>query len=188
MSPVAADLEPFVTPTAIREWLGEPSMGEARADFLARAGSAAVRAEVSQIVNVVQGDPVVLNGSGSELVLLPELEVLDVASVTLAGDPLVGGRDFEWDTAGRLYRTRGRRWPLHPRILHVVYDHGWWPWTAGFQAAVTVCLEVAARVNRDPGLQSERIGDWSRAFVPTAGRSQPTESEKRTLDPLRRER
>jgi hypothetical protein len=183
-------LEPFVTGDELKLALAGEELSDEQAAFLAEWGSAAVRAEVNQIVNVVRDDLVILRGSGSTLMLLPELAVLKVTEVVI-GERELREHEFDYDHAGCMWRLwRGsqmllRHWPIRERIV-VTYDHGWEPHTPQFQAARHVALEVATRTFRNPGmLQSERIGDWSRAWVPTGGRAALTDQERTLLDLLR---
>jgi hypothetical protein len=203
MGVFAPPLEPFATPDELRAFLDNPAIPQAQAEWLVDWGSASVRAEVGQTVNVVEDDEVVLDADGSEMVLLPELAVLGVTSVSL-GDVLVEPHHYDWSKSGCLWRVGGgwryasgawsrevqtRQWPWRPRALTVVYDHGWGPQTPQWQAARQVALEIAAKALRSPEgleLQSERIGDWSRSWMPTGGRgAELAESSQRLLDILR---
>jgi len=190
----AATLEPFIGVDELRAALADAELDVAQAAWLCEWGSAAVRAEVGQTINVVEGDTVTVDGTGSWLVLLPEIEVRDVTAVAVHGADL-DESGFEWNAAGCLWRLGGARgllsgrarWPSRPRSIQVTYDHGWAPPSPQWDAARHVALDVATRTFRNPEmLQSERIGDYSRAWVPTGGRAQLTEIEKRALDLLRR--
>lgn len=195
MSLSASTLEPFVTADEIRAALAQPDLSDEQADWLAEVGSAAIRAEVGQMVNVVDGDEVLLDGTGSGLILLPELAVRDVSLVAVGGVELTPDVDYEWTAAGCLWHAGSRRiggwsalgrWPRKTRAVRVVYDHGWAPPSPQWDAARGISLEVASRTFRNPEmLQSERIGDWSRAWVPTGGRAALTDIERRSLDILR---
>jgi len=183
-------LAPFITVEDLAAAV--PGLTGEQAEWLCDWASAAVRADVVQQVNLV-ADEITLDGSGSDVLLLPELEVHQVGKVRLDGDLLVEGRHYSWSSAGVLWRLASRWhrpiWPRRPRCITVAYRHGWDEGSPQFQAARQVALEVAARTSRNPDmLQSERIGDWSRAFVPTGGRAQLTDIERTLLDPLRRER
>jgi hypothetical protein len=192
-------LEPFVSPEELRLEL-QADLSDDMAAYLADKASGYVRAEIDQMVNVIEDDEVVLDGSGSGVVLLPQIQVRAVHTVVLAGRLLTEGLDYTWSANGELHRGSpgqhqsiwgsafgaGQRWPRIARVLTVVYDHGWEPGTPQWEAARTVATEVASRLYRNPEmLQSERIGDYSRAYVPTAGRGDITEVERGTLDILR---
>jgi len=190
----AATLEPFIGVDELRAALADAELDAAQAAWLCEWGSASVRAEVGQTINVVENDTVTVDGTGSWLVLLPELEVRDVAVVAVHGVDLEED-GFEWSSNGCLWRLGGARgllsgrarWPSRPRSIQVTYTHGWESPSPQWDAARHVALEAATRTFRNPGmLQSERIGDYSRAWVPTGGRAQLTEMEKRALDLLRR--
>jgi len=187
-------LAPFASIDMLRTWLGEPELPELEAKILLEMGSDAVRAEVGQTINFVNNDNVSLDGRNSPLVQLPEIEVTEVTEVTLNDKPLAFVRDYLWDSAGNLWRTYRSAslysvWPKLPRCINVTYSHGWLEGSPQWLMAQRVTLEVISRMRRNPEmLQSERIGDWSRAFVPTAGRSELTPTEKRALDRLRLER
>lgn len=188
MNVTATELAPFITLAELRASLQEPELDDEQAAFLVELASATVRAEVAQTVNVIEDDTVVLNGTGSAVVLLPELEVRAVTLVKLWDAELSEGRDYRWAGAGDLRRLGWAvpYWPAVARCLAVTYSHGWAPPSPQWEAARTVALEVAGRAYRNPEmLQSERIGDYSRAYVPRGGRAELTPVEKRLLDPLR---
>jgi len=191
-----SDLAPFVTADELRMAAQEPSLSDDEALWLCRWASDSVRAELNQMVNVVEDDTVTLNGTGGQIVLLPEIEVRDVSAVVLGNDWLEPEVDYLWDSAGCLYRLHPspssawqRFWPRRPRALVVTYDHGWAVGSVAWRAAASVALSIALRSRRNPEmLQSERIGDYSKAWIPTASRAELSEAERRMLDPLRRER
>lgn len=184
--------------------LAAPAMSDEQAQSLAEWGSAAVRAEVGQQINVIESDTVTLDGTDSGLVLLPELEVRAVSAVVEDGVELEAEHDYTWDRSGCLWRIWGPgwrwtplygwrhqlgRWTAWPRSVTVTYSHGWAPPSPQWDVARQVALEVAGRAYRNPEgmqLQSERIGDWSRSWMPTGTQTgQISDAAKRSLDLLR---
>ena len=125
--------------------------------------SGEVRAFCGQEFTPRTDDELVLDGSGTAVLLLPELPVLDVSLLELgpggAREELTEGSDFEWSENGILRTLRGV-WPRRFRYVRAVYSHGWEPIP---DAVLSVVLGVAARSLEDPGggFRSETIGRYS---------------------------
>ena len=187
---------PFITIDELRAAVQSAIEDETLANSMIEMACAAVRAEVSQTINVVEDDEVTLDGNGAQVLCLPELQVISVSEIALAGRVL-GEDEYDWSSSGQIWRRSrpqhrygwnpdGPVWPRVPRVVSVTYDHGWVQGSPQLEAARTVALGIAARLFRNPdALQSERIGDYSRAFVPTAAKGDMTEAERDILDPLR---
>lgn len=124
---------------------------------LSRA-SARFRSAVRSTVTRVDDDEVTLEGDGSRSLLLPDVPVLSVTSVTAGGETVPG---YRWFRDGRLRRLPG--WPGWPddRVT-VVYSHGHDPVPADI---VEVVLHAAqAILATQPGVQTMAIGGQSVTF------------------------
>lgn len=125
------------------------------ADTLLAAASAAFRSETGQHISLIQGDEAVLDSSGACVLLLPEIPVVGVSTVTVDGDAI---DDIEWSADGML---RGR-WPRRYRSVTVVYDHGFSPVPQDVQEAVAE--RVAAAFSTRPGIANVQLGATSYVF------------------------
>lgn len=146
------------------------------------AASQIVRGYTGLTINPVASETVTLNGNGATTMLLDNPPVSGVDSVEVDGVALVEGTDFEWTTAGILYRLDGYTWTSGVKNVEVVYDHGW-P-TTGDNAIPSdlrfIALQVAARIY-DAGIAAqETTGSYNVTYI--AGAGGLNEYEKRVLD------
>jgi hypothetical protein len=177
----------FATPEDLRLLLRLPTIDEAAATLLLDLATSAVLAEIRQDVVQVVNDVVTLDGTGTTTLLLPQIPVTAVESVTERGLPLAVDADYTWSGAGVLTRLCGR-WPTRPRSVQVVYTHGY---PDGELPGIlrTVTVQAAARVWVNPRqMTSESIGDWSGSFGAAGtgpGRIDLTDWEKGLLAQLK---
>ncbi len=80
-----------------------------------------VRDYLSQRIDRVTNDVITLAGTNTRALLLPELPVVSVASVTLAGVPVT---DYTFDSHGVLWRTAPYAWERGSNFV-VTYTHGY---------------------------------------------------------------
>lgn len=134
---------------------------------------------------MVEEDVVRVDGTGSEILLLPSFPVLDVVEVRdrLADEVLVDDVDFEWSEKGILRRLGGR-WSTRARAYVVTYDHGFEEIPPAVKA---VALRLAARMISNPeGLATESALGYAAGFafdetrIPTVSRA-----DERDLNPFR---
>lgn len=151
----------FATPEELSKLLRLDEIDEGTAEFLLELAEAAVRAEVRQEILASEDTEVVLDGTGTPVLLLPETPVTDVSSVVEHDQELTEGADYVWSSSGVLTRLR-RTWSPRPRSVAVIYSHG----RADVPEIVrAVTVQVAARVWVNPRqLSQESIGDYSRSF------------------------
>jgi hypothetical protein len=109
--------------------------------------------------------------------VLPEMPVISVASITEDGDVLTEGDDEDYVVAnhGQLIR-RGARWTDGPQKVVVVYTHGYETIPGDI---VEVCTRAAARAYQAglrssdsdgvPGVASKSLGDYSVSYSSGAG-------------------
>ncbi len=120
------------------------SAEEARAVLLLDLASGLVRSEAGQQISLVEDDEVTLDGSGTALLLLPELPVVEVTEVTVDD---VETDDWTLGVHGVLTRPSGAVWPLGSGNVVVAYDHG----QAVPDEVRAVVLAVAGRAWQQPG-------------------------------------
>lgn len=152
-------------PAELAVWLGKPEDDPLLLNAL-RAASRRFRGAVRHPVTAVAGDTVVLDGNGRDAILLPAAPVTAVTSVTLLGEALVDGTDFEWSADGYLRRLGCLLWPARLRCLQVVWDHGWAVVPQDIQEAVIDQARSMYRVQ--PGVQAYTAGSESVTFGATA--------------------
>ncbi|MCX4686767.1 hypothetical protein OG401_21040 [Kitasatospora purpeofusca] len=119
-----------------------------------------IRAALGQTVDQVLGDTAELVGSGTTLLLLPELPVTAVTAVTIDGTT-VPASGYRWNRHGALTRLDGV-WPLDA-VVRVTNDHGWSDLPTAF---TRVCVQVAGRSWVNPaGVDAESLGDRSITYA-----------------------
>jgi hypothetical protein len=72
----------FATASDLETYMGRPGIDHTRADLLLRMASAVIRSELNQLINRVEDDAIHLEPRGGQVILLPELPVWEVDSVT----------------------------------------------------------------------------------------------------------
>jgi len=130
----------------IAELIGTTVPPERAQLILTMATSAVINAAEVPIIQVVD-DQAVVDGNGSDRLLLPNWPVTAVTDVTVDGTVLDPDQ-WRWSRYGELRRTGGR-WPLLPRAVTVTYTHGYPPEEIPAEL-VSVVLQVAARTVSNP--------------------------------------
>lgn len=184
----------FTTAEAVRLLLRLPTIDVEATNAVIVDASTAIRGELHQLIDQVEGDAITLVGQDRPVLALPERPVAAVASVTVDSVALVEDVDYWWTPAGVLTRlTGGRRgacWP-YPQRVAVVYDHGY----ATVPAPIaTVCKQITGRAciaGGVGGLKSRTVADasWTFAnFLAEDGSLPLTTFERTLLDPYYRDR
>lgn len=134
-----------------------------------------VRAEIDLDVDAATDDSLTLDGSGLDTLILPELPVSDIASVTLDDVELVVDDEYRLGAGGILYRTDDDVWTLGRGNVEVVYSHGW---DTPPEGLVNLVLLVADRLYASAGtggeVESETIGVYS--YTTSTTDTDPTEA------------
>src|SRR5699024_1712464 len=99
------------------------TIDEEEAAFILGLAEAAVLAEVRQDIRASTDTEATLDGTGTPVLLLPQVPVTGVSSVTEHDRELTEGTDYVWSASGVLTRLR-RAWSALPRSVSVVYSHG----------------------------------------------------------------
>lgn len=122
----------LVTPQGIAEFLGRTiDDNDFLANLMCSMASQAVRSYVNQMISFVDNDSVTIDGSGSDSLLVPEVPVVRINSVTthdrwLDNETLLEEDDFVVDNAhGILWRIDQECWPRGHKNITLDYDHGW---------------------------------------------------------------
>ena len=109
-------------------------------------------------IEQVSNDVIVLDGNGTNTLLLPAYPVTNVDSIEVDGEAL-DPDDYKWSSKGWIKRVDGLLFPNQPGIIEVTYDHGY----ASVPDAIKgVVLSLAARINDgSSGIKQETIGSYS---------------------------
>ena len=177
-----ADYTPLATPAELRSYLGldESQLGDERANLILVGVSAEIRKHTGQIFDQVEDDEVILDSIGSSVLLLPQLPVIDIASIEDLDDDTATFTvvtDYRWSVRGIIRRT-GARWAEGLRRYKVTYTHGY----ENIPDDLTlICLRAAARAAGNPeGLTQESMGNYSASWgLAVAGL---TDIDRRDLD------
>lgn len=139
-----------------------------RAEFFLKLASGEVRAYTGNLFDFTEDDVVILNGTGSDVLLLPEAPVLDVTEILEAAGrttekaldgPLATVPRWEWDEDGVLERVDGNLWTRRRRWYQVTYDHGF---STVPDEVKGVVLQLASRGFLNPdGVRQETLGRYS---------------------------
>jgi hypothetical protein len=148
----------FATTTDLALVLGREVDAEDPAALAALdAATAVVQAVTGQRLEAVAGDTITLDGSGTRVLLLPEIPVTDVVSVSLDGTEL-DSADYQWSADGYLRRTNAV-WSNDLRNVEVEYDHGF---ATIPTIVVSITAKLAARMLDTPAaVRQETIGAYS---------------------------
>ena len=141
-----------------------------------------IRGYTRQTISLVADDVEVHDGAGHSVLLLRELPVVTVSTVTVDDEPV---DDWYASEAGVLRRTGGEFWPLNEKVA-VTYTHGWAEIPGDI---VAVTLQLATRgVNNPAGIQREQIGQYAVTYTGgqvAGGTVGLTSGEKLILDRYR---
>lgn len=167
----------FAAAPALASFLGLADVDTVRADQLLAIASDAIRARTQQRIDFVENESVLLDPEPSLLaVFLPELPVVDVASVEQLGRDAqwhaLAFDQYDWTSSGVLYRLAGgsgsdwrlgsSRWLARRRSIRVTYSHGYRETPADLSG---VALSVAARLYENPlGTTETRLGSFMEQF------------------------
>jgi hypothetical protein len=159
-----------------------------------------VRAYIGQEITSVEDDEITLDGTGTTLVLLPELPVTEISSVVEDGLDLTEDEDYYWSAQGEVIRVEPRwegitrverpyeslkrverRWLKKPRAVVITYSHGYATVPGPVKAAT---LALAGRIIDSPsGVKQETIGAYSVTY--SSGTPTLADNEARLLDQYR---
>jgi hypothetical protein len=151
--------------------------------------TAVIKNYCNQNIEQSQDDTVLLDGTGSAKLFLPELPVTKIARVEVSG-VLLDPAYYALAENGVLWRKHDV-WTVGARNISVTYDHGY----ASIPDDVKgVCYRSASRLYQAQlkalrqdfvsGVKSVSVGDWSESYEDTgstAGESDKGVSAARTL-------
>lgn len=156
--------DPFITEQDIVDYLGRGDIADPGVTIAAGSACDMVRAWTDQTISVVTNETVTFDGSGTDALLLPEMPVIQVRSVTVDGEVVT---DFTLRADGVLIRTPGdgtASWPEGRQNVIVTYDHGWVAEEIPHEIK-QVALSVASRLVVQGPLVQESLGATSAKYA-----------------------
>lgn len=174
----------FADPSDLIAYLGG-SITLDRAAVLLDHASNIIRGVARQQIDYVEDDLIILDPM-RDVVLLPELPVIDVSHVDVL---LTVGIDtgwteytdrFVWSRTGTIRAVLSPRWPRTPGSVRVTYSHGYETIPADL---ASVAVSLAARLATNPvHLQSQQVGGVQTRYAPTSGASVLDDVEQAIVD------
>src|SRR4051812_31981340 len=149
----------FISTYDLGELIGVDLSQDVGATIAVEAASEMCRTIAEQPFDLVAGDIVTLDGTGTDAILLPKLPVATAGTVTVNGTIIT---DYVLDTTrGMLLRgTTGSYprpvWPSGRQNVVVTYTHGYGTIPADVRM---VALEVARRIVIQGAATEETVGD-----------------------------
>lgn len=159
----------YAEPQDLATWLGEDFDADetTRAQMLLDLATGEVDDVLEQNLEQVTDDQVVLDGTGTDTLVLPSWPVTAISALDEDGTSLTQGDDYVWSRSGVVTRKRDV-WPSLPRSVEVTFTHGYTTIPEVIRSA-TVKIAAASWVN-PAGVRSESIGDYSyRVEAPADG-------------------
>jgi hypothetical protein len=119
-------MDPFVSTVDLGAYLNKTIDGDdTLAIMVLDAACQAIRTYTNQDLNLERRDTIQLHGTGHRDMLLPQLPVIEVHSISV-DDEVLDEDDWHVGEAGILYRlTSPFRWATGIGNVEVEYTHGW---------------------------------------------------------------
>jgi hypothetical protein len=176
--------DPFISTQDIVDYLGRGGTADPGMVMAADAACDMVRTLTGRTVNQVMGAAVVLDGTGTDALHLPELPVSAAGTVVVNGGTIT---DYMLNGNGILFRgTAGIDprpvWPMGRQNVRVTYDHGW-PDADIPRDLRRLALSLASRMVLQGEAKSETVGDVSITWAGAA--HDLTTTEKLIVDRYR---
>jgi hypothetical protein len=173
--------DPFITTSDIVSYIGRGGTADAAMVMAADSACAIVRDYTGQEFNRGTSS-VALDGTDTDALLLPQLPVNSVSSVTVGGAAVT---DYVLADHGVLFRgtAGGATWPSGRQNIRLTVDHGYE--IAEIPRSVRrIALEVAARTVVQGPLMEEYVGTVRAKYA--AASTELTATERMILDTYRR--
>lgn len=163
-------LDPFITEDDLSAYIGRDVTEDDMATIAVEAACTLLRNSAGQQLDLQEDEEVLVDGSGTDTILLPELPVVDVSEVSYVSvvpDTLI---ELEAETDYLVDRRNGalvRRssttfWSEGRGKYKVTYSHGFETIPADLRA---LALTVAARLYEQGVIKQETVGGYSATFA-----------------------
>lgn len=153
---------PFITAQDLVDHLGRGVASDPGLVIAVDSACDIVRNWTGQPINLTASATVVLDGTGTDALLLPGFPIVTVRSVTVDGTVVT---DYVLRSDGTLIRSQVSEdvvpsWPEGRQNITVVYDHGWAIADVPADLAM-VAVMIAARIAVQGPLLQESLGQTS---------------------------
>ncbi len=140
---------PFIGLADLGDYMQRDDIDEALGTIACDAACDAVRTYTGRTLNEVADDNVLLDGTGTSVLMLPDWDVQSVSAVFVDD---VEVTDYLLGAAGLLYRGAADVWPSGPLRVRVIFSHG----SADIRSIVRlVALQCAARIYAAGGVAND---------------------------------
>lgn len=177
----------LATPEDLASLLERDDLDLYKATMLVECATSVVQeAAGGQRIVQVLGDTAELLGTTASILLLPQLPVSAVTSVTLDGSPISQGTGSgAWRRPGTSWLWRDKGWattPGEPSTVLVVNDHGYPPGHQQLQFGRSAVLGLLRAVYGNPeGATRVEIDDYAAAYEAIATRMEASPHLQRAL-------
>jgi hypothetical protein len=155
--------------------------GDPFATMALAASSSAIRKYCEQTLTFVEDDEVIIDGTGSDMLILPEYPVSDVSEVSIDDVVLDEDEYALIATSGMVFRKSGV-WPITRQSVAVTYSHGYIVLPTDLKL---LCVVAAARSLLQDGASTESVA-LGTSFEYAGQPGVFTDDERRLLDKYRR--
>jgi hypothetical protein len=153
---------PLATVADLEAYLGREFDDPTSAELAIDIASDIVRSYVGHSITKILNDTVILDGTGTSILLLPAAPVNGIDLVEIDGD-LLETTKYRWSKKGYILRTDGTTWPSTPGSIEVIYNHGY---DTVPDAVLGVVLALAGRItDGSSGIKQETIGSYSVTYA-----------------------
>lgn len=161
----------FLTITEVGDYIGRDLSADDGAILAVSMACETVRSLTEQDFTPTVGGTAILDGTGTDCLLLPQTPVTAAGTVAIDGTALAA-TDYKVTSEGELFRTDGTAtspvayWPQGRRNISVTYDYGY-AGTAPDDVRM-VALAIATRLITQGGAVQETVGQVSKKYAAAA--------------------
>jgi hypothetical protein len=123
---------PFISVADLGKYTGQDLSSSDLAVMMADSACQMIRDEIDQLINYVEDDVVTLDGKDRNMLVPPELPIVDVTEITIdGGDPLVADDDYRVVNERTMIQRLSSGVPdddvvwSRETAIQVTYSHGW---------------------------------------------------------------
>jgi hypothetical protein len=153
---------PLATVSDLEAYLNKEFADETIAEFALDIASDLVRNYVGHSISKILNDTVVLDGSGTQILMLPAAPINGIDIIEIDGE-ILSNTKYKWSKKGYVIRTDGLLWPSNPGSIEIIYNHGY---DTIPNAIVGIVCSLAGRITEgQSGIKQESIGSYSVTYA-----------------------